>query len=159
MSRNIADTRNYSRHYRQRLRAETLFDAVCDVTGVPEKFDGVPTGARAVQLWDSQTQHYFLKLFGRPVRVTACECERNTEASIAQVLHLLNSPNLQAKLAHADGRLTACNAAFGELTGQTPEQLVGHTLDTLLAPSIRQRLEPPAGQQPHDRADLDRRRR
>src|SRR5579864_868397 len=32
--RNAADTRNYSRHYRQRLRAEVLLDAVCDVTQV-----------------------------------------------------------------------------------------------------------------------------
>ena len=47
--------------------------------------------------------HYFLKLFGRPVRKTACECERNAEASIAQVLHLLNSPQLQAKIAHEAG--------------------------------------------------------
>ena len=34
----MADTRNYSRHYRQRLRAEVLLDAVSDVTEVPEKF-------------------------------------------------------------------------------------------------------------------------
>ncbi len=42
--RNVADTRNYSRHYRQRLRAEVLLDAVSDVTGVPETFAAVPPG-------------------------------------------------------------------------------------------------------------------
>ena len=108
---NVQDEQNYSRALFKRLPAEVLLDAVCDVTGVPEKFDGVAAGARAVQLWDSQAQHYFLKLFGRPVRVTACECERNTEASIAQVLHLLNSPGLHAKLTHADGRLARLAAA------------------------------------------------
>jgi hypothetical protein len=108
---NAQDEQNYSRALFKRLPAEVLLDAVCDVTGVPEKFDGVPAGARAVQLWDSQAQHYFLKLFGRPVRVTACECERNSEASIAQVLHLLNSPGLHAKLTHADGRLARLVAA------------------------------------------------
>ncbi len=108
---NAQDEQNYSRALFKRLPAEVLLDAVCQVTGVPEKFDGVPTGARAIQLWDSQTSHYFLKLFGRPVRVTACECERNSEASIAQVLHLLNSPNLQAKLTHADGYLARLAAA------------------------------------------------
>jgi len=108
---NAQDEQNYSRALFKRLPAEVLLDAVCQVTGVPEKFDGVPAGARAIQLWDSQTQHYFLKLFGRPVRVTACECERNSGASIAQVLHLLNSPNLQAKLTHADGRLARLAAA------------------------------------------------
>lgn len=109
---NAQDEQNYSRALFKRLPAEVLLDAVCQVTGVPEKFDGVPAGARAIQLWDSQTQHYFLKLFGRPVRVTACECERNSEASIAQVLHLLNSPNLQAKLTHADGQLARLTAAY-----------------------------------------------
>ena len=108
---NAQDEQNYSRALFKRLPAEVLLDAVSQVTGVPEKFDGVPAGARAIQLWDSQTQHYFLKLFGRPVRATACECERNSEASIAQVLHLMNSPALQAKLAHADGRMARLAAA------------------------------------------------
>ncbi len=80
-------------------------DAVCDVTGVDEKFDGVPRGYRAVQLWDSQVQHYFLKLFGRPARATVCECERVTGASMGQALHLMNSPNIQTKLAHEGGRI------------------------------------------------------
>ena len=39
---------------------------VCQTTGVPEKFAGVPPGTRAIQLWDSKVPHYFLKLFGRP---------------------------------------------------------------------------------------------
>ncbi|MEQ2009880.1 MAG: DUF1549 and DUF1553 domain-containing protein [Limisphaerales bacterium] len=108
---NAQDEQNYSRALFKRLPAEVLMDAVCQVTGVPEKFDGVPSGTRAIQLWDSQTQHYFLKLFGRPVRVTACECERNSEASIAQVLHLLNSPGLHAKLTHADGQLARLTAS------------------------------------------------
>ena len=30
----------------QRLRAEVLLDAICDVTGVPEEFDGMPAGTR-----------------------------------------------------------------------------------------------------------------
>ncbi|NBR85389.1 MAG: DUF1549 domain-containing protein [Proteobacteria bacterium] len=111
---NAQDEQNFSRALFKRLPAEVLLDAVCDVTGVPEKFDGVPAGTRAVQLWDSQAQHYFLKLFGRPVRVTACECERNAEASIAQVLHLLNSPNLQSKLSHADGQIARLVAAHAD---------------------------------------------
>ena len=118
---NAQDEQNYSRALFKRLPAEVLLDAVCLVTGVPEKFDGVPSGTRAIQLWDSQTQHYFLKLFGRPVRVTACECERNGEASIAQVLHLLNSPNLQSKLSHANGLLARLVASHTENTNLADE--------------------------------------
>ncbi|HEV3120867.1 MAG TPA: DUF1553 domain-containing protein, partial [Isosphaeraceae bacterium] len=49
--------------------------------------------------------HYFLKLFGRPVRATACECERNVEPSVGQVLHMLNGPEIQAKLVHENGNV------------------------------------------------------
>ena len=45
--RNIADTRNFSRHYRQRLRAEVLLDAISDVTDVPDTFDGAAPRSRA----------------------------------------------------------------------------------------------------------------
>ncbi|MBM3875315.1 MAG: DUF1549 domain-containing protein [Verrucomicrobia bacterium] len=100
---NERDEQNYSRALFKRLPAEVLFDAVSQTTGVGEKFEGVAPGVRAVQLWDSQVQNYFLKLFGRPSRMSACECDRNTEASIAQVLHLLNSPDIHRKLSHESG--------------------------------------------------------
>jgi len=107
---NENDAQNFSRALFRRLPAEALLDAVCDVTGVPEKFAGVPMGTRAVELWDSQQQHYFLKLFGRPARATSCDCERSVGASISQALHLMNSPNLQNKLAHEGGRLAQLTA-------------------------------------------------
>jgi hypothetical protein len=103
---NERDEQNNSRAALKRVDAEVLFDMVCQVTGVPEKFPGVPAGVRAIQLWDSKVPHYFLKLFGRPVRVTACECERVGEPSVSQVLHLLNSPEIHAKMVH-DGGLVA----------------------------------------------------
>ena len=118
---NVKDEQNFSRALFRRLPAEVLMDAVCDVTGIDEKFDGVPRGYRAVQLWDSQVQHYFLKLFGRPARATVCECERVTGATIGQALHLMNSPNLQSKLAHEAGqlkRLTQKHADDGALVEQ-----------------------------------------
>ena len=70
---------------------------------MPEKFAGSPGVTRAVQLWDSKARSEFLKLFGRPNRVTACECERTREPSVSQVLNLLNSTEIQAKLTHEGG--------------------------------------------------------
>ncbi|HUY93383.1 MAG TPA: DUF1549 and DUF1553 domain-containing protein [Pirellulales bacterium] len=102
---NERDEQNFSRALFKPLSAEALLDAVCQTTGVGEKFSGVPSGYRAIQLWDSGVQHYFLRLFGRPVRQTACECERNVEPSVAQVLHFLNSPEIEAKLTHEAGRI------------------------------------------------------
>jgi len=100
---NEKDEQNYSRALLKRVDAEVLLDMVCQATGVGEKFDGMPAGYRAVQVWDSKVSHYFLKVFGRPERVTACECERNAEPSVAQVLHLLNSLEVHAKVSHAGG--------------------------------------------------------
>jgi hypothetical protein len=34
----------------------------------------------------------FLKLFGRPKRETACECERTSNVSLAHALNLVNGP-------------------------------------------------------------------
>src|SRR5204862_2410457 len=53
---------------------------------------------------DESFASYFLDVFGRPQRLSACECERVTEANLAQVLHLLNSEEVQSKLSRAGGR-------------------------------------------------------
>ena len=53
---------------------------------------------------DESFQSYFLDVFGRPQRISACECERVSEANLAQALHLLNSDEIQNKLARAGGR-------------------------------------------------------
>jgi len=53
---------------------------------------------------DESFPSYFLDVFGRPQRISACECERVSEANLAQVLHLLNSQEIQAKLVRAGGR-------------------------------------------------------
>ncbi|MDA1164963.1 MAG: DUF1549 and DUF1553 domain-containing protein [Planctomycetota bacterium] len=102
---NERDEQNASRALFRRLDAEVRFDMICQVTGASEKFEGVPAGYRAIELWDSQVPHYFLSLFGRPVRATACECERANQPSVAQVLHVLNSPQIQEKLSSDAGKL------------------------------------------------------
>ena len=40
----------------------------------------------------------------RRPQASACECERVSEANLAQALHLLNSDEVQGKLARAGGR-------------------------------------------------------
>jgi len=105
---NKNDKRAYSRYYPRRMSAEVLFDAVCQVTASPSEFAGLPrdrhSPARAIMLPDESFRSYFLDVFGRPQRISACECERVTEANLAQSLHLLNSDEVQNKLARANGR-------------------------------------------------------
>ncbi|MFT4548305.1 MAG: hypothetical protein ACI8XO_002562, partial [Verrucomicrobiales bacterium] len=111
---NIIDEQNYSRALFKNLTAEVLLDAISQTTGVAEKFDSMPAGYRAIQLWDSQVPNYFLRLYGRPMRASACECERNGEASIAQILNLMNSPQIDAKLAHESGAVARLERAVSD---------------------------------------------
>jgi hypothetical protein len=101
---NAADAQNFSRAPYKPLPAEVLLDAICQSTGVGEQFNGWPDGYRAIQVWDNRMPSYFLTIFGRPVRATVCECERSNEPSISQALHLLNAPEIAAKLRHRHGR-------------------------------------------------------
>jgi hypothetical protein len=105
---NKSDKKSYARFYPRRLSAEVLFDAVCQVTNSPAAFPGLPTDkhapTRAIMLPDESFASYFLDVYGRPQRLSACECERITEANLAQVLHLLNSEEIQTKLTRASGR-------------------------------------------------------
>ncbi len=105
---NQHDKQNYARYYPKRMGAEVLLDAVCQVTDSPTAFAGLPQDRfapkRAIMLPDESFASYFLDVFGRPQRISACECERVSEANLAQALHLLNSEEVQGKLARAGGR-------------------------------------------------------
>jgi hypothetical protein len=105
---NKHDKQAYARYYPRRMGAEVLFDAVSQVTNSPSGFGGLPQDKfapnRAIMLPDESFTSYFLDVFGRPQRISACECERVSEANLAQALHLLNSQEVQNKLARAGGR-------------------------------------------------------
>jgi hypothetical protein len=103
--RNLTDTRNYSRHYRQRLRAETLLDAVCDVTQVPENFEAMPAGSRSTQIWSHRIDSLFLDSFGRPDPNQDPPCERTSDTTVVQALHLMNSPGIHRKVTSDKGRV------------------------------------------------------
>jgi mono/diheme cytochrome c family protein len=101
---NLADTRNFSRAYRRRLPAEVLFDAVNDVTGVPDTFAAMPVGSRATQAWSYKIESPLMDAFNRPNPSSDPPCERDRQMSVVQSLHLMNSKALQAKLSHKTGR-------------------------------------------------------
>lgn len=100
---NQDDKQNFSRYYPKRLNAEVLLDAIDQVTGTQTGFGAIPAGTRAVQLPDNGFNSYFLTVFGRPEASSACECERSSEANLAQSLHLLNSGEIQGKLTAGNG--------------------------------------------------------
>jgi hypothetical protein len=120
---NKADARFYSRYYPRRLMAEVLHDAVAQVTRVPtifktknpydagDKGDAFPAGWRSVQLPDVNTDSYFTRAFGRPLREQTCECERTVEPNVTQALHLANGDTINAKLRDASGVVAGAVAA------------------------------------------------
>jgi len=97
---------HFSHYYVKRLGAETLLDAIGQVTErwdtyrsrIPEPFVVLPTGFRATHLADGSIDLPFLQMFGRPPRDTAYESDRDLELSMRQTLHLLNSSDVQNKI-------------------------------------------------------------
>jgi hypothetical protein len=98
IGKNADDTQNYSHFYIRRLNAETLFDAIDQVTGSKTNFPNMPSDTRAVYLPDNQFESYFLSVFGRPDSASPCECERSNDATLAQVLYLFNSEELRERI-------------------------------------------------------------
>ncbi|MBY0458456.1 MAG: DUF1553 domain-containing protein, partial [Gemmataceae bacterium] len=102
---NRDDAKYFSHAVTKLLTAEQLLDAICDFTGVPEKFAGLPAGTRAIQLPDGEVNHPFLKAFGQPARELACECERESDGNLAQALQLINGPTVNEKVRNPNNRL------------------------------------------------------
>jgi hypothetical protein len=95
---NAHDLRNFARARVRRIPAETLLDSIGQITEVPDKFPGLPLGARAVEIADGRVGNYFLQTFGRARRDTVCACEVQTEPTLSQALHLLNGASVLGKI-------------------------------------------------------------
>ena len=98
---------SYFSHYPiRRLEAETLIDAICQVTGssekyesaVPEPYTVIPEDQRSIELGDGSVTSSFLEMFGRSPRNSGLESERNSRPSSEQAMHLLNSSHIQRKI-------------------------------------------------------------
>ncbi len=117
--RNAWDSKNYSRHYRQQLRAEVLLDAVGDITGLRESFGAMPAESRAMELWTHRIDSLFLDAFGRPDLNQDPPCERAPESTLVQAMHLMNAPRLHAKVTN-----DAARPALLVKQEKTPDQIV-----------------------------------
>ena len=100
---NKKDRQNFARYYGRRMIAEVFLDSVDQATGAKTKFNGVASSARAVDLPHENFGSHFLDTFDRPRRVTGCECERSSGATLAQVLTLANSDEIESKIADGQG--------------------------------------------------------
>mgnify|MGYP002628033921 CR=1 FL=1 len=117
--KNQVDTRYFSRHFRERLRAEVLLDSVIQITKVPESFSAMAPGTRAKELWTHRIGSLFLDAYGRPDPNQDPPCERMSSPTVVQTLHLMNSENLFKKVTSKDG--WAAELSKSELP---PEEIV-----------------------------------
>jgi hypothetical protein len=113
---NAADQTNFSRAIVRRLTAEQLLDAQSQVLDAPARFAGYPLGMRAGQIpgvrrvrrreFDQQQSgDRFLRTFGKPDRLLACECERSNETTLSQAFTLISGGGLHEQLSSGGNRL------------------------------------------------------
>lgn len=105
---NADDRINYSHAVARRLPAEVLYDSIMAVTGSRSNFPGVPAGTRAAALPDAGVElpSGFLSTFGRPVRESACECERSSDLQLGPIMALLSGPTLADAIQDPGNALT-----------------------------------------------------
>ena len=83
-----------------------MLDAIDFACGTREKYPELPKGTRAIQLPDPSVGSDFLDVFGRPQRLIACECERQSEPNLSQTLRLMNGDMINRKVGEGEGRLS-----------------------------------------------------
>ena len=116
---NASDEKFYSHYLVKRVSAESLLDAIDAVTGVQTKFKSLPLGTLAIELPDGEYPNYFLNTFGKPRRVSVCECERMPDENLTQALHTLNGDILAGKIADQNGHVAEWLA-----TDRTDDELI-----------------------------------
>lgn len=112
---NAGDEVNYSHVLPRRLTAEQLLDSQHEALAVPAKFTGYPVGMRAGQLPGVEavrlrekrksSSDTFLTLFGKPMRLLSCECERSSETTMSQAFNLVSGPEINSLLSAPDNRI------------------------------------------------------
>ncbi|MBA4017738.1 MAG: hypothetical protein C0483_11240 [Pirellula sp.] len=110
---NEPDRRNFSHAMLRRLPAEVAMDALSSATaGAAElaQFHGDVKsryiGLKTTQGGDGRGQRlYSLGIFGRPDRITTCDCERSNDPTLLQSLYLYNDAEMY-KLINAGGWIT-----------------------------------------------------
>jgi hypothetical protein len=108
---NKLDKINYAHSYVRPMMAEVMVDVLNSALGVEEKWGAeVRPGSKAVEvgasiLVQSPNITYAFRVFGRPPRTAACDCERAMEPALPQTLYFMTDKSLQDKLKAAEGRV------------------------------------------------------
>ena len=109
---NKLDTRQFSRSYLRRLRADVLMDSFVAVTGMERGFNDWPKNTKAIDFYPrtggdtarAGCGDVFMETFGRSPRKSVSSTETKLEPTLSQTLHLMVGNTLEPRLG-ANGRL------------------------------------------------------
>jgi hypothetical protein len=107
---NKFDKVNFARGYVRPMMAEVVVDVLDAAVGVEEQWgNDAPKGRKMIEVGASRVQNgtlsYALRIFGRPPRTTACDCERTFDPALPQTLYRMTDQGVLQKLTAKDNRL------------------------------------------------------
>jgi hypothetical protein len=102
---NAEDRRNFSHALLRRIPAEVAIDALATATAGKAELMAMQNvrtryiGLRTTQGGDGRGQReYSLGIFGRPDRITTCDCERSNDPTLLQSLYLYNDGEIWKRI-------------------------------------------------------------
>ena len=104
---NKFDRNNYSHSFVRPMMAEVVVDVLNSALGVTENVGQGCAGRRSApsRSAPSRVQNpnlaYIFRIFGRPARSTACDCERSMEPALPQTLYLMTDATCRQSLPRA----------------------------------------------------------
>lgn len=108
---NRKDTRNFSHAVLRRLPAEVAIDAIQQATAGDKKLlqhvskmDGRKITQHPLS-FQARSIDFSLLVFGKPLRTTNCDCERQDQPTLLQSLYVRNDAEMLSQLTRPDGWL------------------------------------------------------
>ncbi len=107
---NKFDKNNFARGYVRPMMAEVVVDVLDAALGTEQQWgNDAPKGRKMIEVGASRILNgnlgYALRIFGRPPRTTACDCERTFDPALPQTLYRMTDPSVLQKLTVKDNRL------------------------------------------------------
>lgn len=106
---NRADTRNFSHAVLRRLPAEVAIDAIQQATASDTVLETASVNVASRKIgqhplsYQTRAIDFSLLIFGKPLRTTNCDCERQGEPTLLQSLYVRNDQEMLDLLVRKDG--------------------------------------------------------
>jgi hypothetical protein len=127
---NRADQHNFSHAIVRRLPAEVAVDAILQATANDAKLATVAVDIKNRKIgqhpksFQTRSIDFSLLIFGKPLRTTNCDCERQNDPTLLQALYVRNDQELIDALERNDGWLKQLTKQKTELVNKDVDGLV-----------------------------------